>query len=354
MRGSRTARDDVIGAIEVRHRGGSPRDPSGGWGPASPNRPAGPTLTLMADPVALTIGNFDGVHRGHVALLHAARERLGPGGRVVVVTFDPHPAVVLRPRSAPARLGTTDQRRRWLLAAGADEVEVLPATPELLERSADRFLGDLVSRLNPTLVVEGPDFRFGRARAGTVETLRDAGARGGFEVLILDPVTVALADQTVVAVSSSMIRWLVEHGRVEDAGTGLGRAYELEATVVRGDQRGRRIGFPTINLRHGDLLLPRDGVYAGRAQRPDGRMYQAAISVGTKPTFGRSERVAEAYLIEYDGPVDDYDWTVRLRVEHWLRDQLTYPSLPPLLEQLDRDVERTRALVPLETACARS
>ncbi|MCA9296639.1 MAG: riboflavin biosynthesis protein RibF [Phycisphaerales bacterium] len=299
----------------------------------------------MQGGTAITIGNFDGVHRAHAELVRTARQAVGPTGRVVVMTFEPHPIAILRPDMAPERLSTTAERRRRLEAAGADAVIQVTTTRELLSMTAEAFLEDVLMRHAPDVVVEGPDFHFGRGRSGTVETLRAFGADHGFETIVLEPVEVALSDQTIVTVSSSMVRWLLKYGRVGDAAVLLDGPFTLVGTVVKGDQRGRTIGFPTANLDPAGVMLPADGIYAGFAERSDGRRYPAAISVVTKPTFGQSPRTCEAHLLSYDGPLDEYGWTIRLEFHRWLRAQVTYGDVEALVAQLHRDVRRTGALM---------
>lgn len=290
---------------------------------------------------ALTIGHFDGVHLGHRALVRAAREAAGPQGKVIVLAFDPHPLSVLRPADAPVRLSRFERRREWLLEAGADEVERLSPTRELLAQTSESFLAGLVGRHRPAAIVEGPDFHFGRDRSGSVQTIRDLAATHGYRAIVVDQVERALADHTIVPVRSSLVRWLVAAGRVRDAALLLGRPYELQGPVVGGEGRGGRdLGVPTANLDHDDLLLPADGIYAGRARAPDGTVYAAAISVGTKPTFGRHPRLCEAHLIGYGGVPGHYGWTLTLEFHEWLRDQIRYTGPGPLIEQLQRDIER--------------
>jgi riboflavin kinase/FMN adenylyltransferase len=297
----------------------------------------------MSRPRAVTIGHFDGVHRGHAALIEAARRAVGPQGRVVVLAFHPHPLVVLRPSAAPPRLSTFPQRREWLLRCGADEVIVLEPTPELLGRTPAEFLQWLRTEHDPAVVVEGPDFRFGRERSGDIATLEAHGRSQGYRTIVIDRVTSVLADQEVVTVSSTLVRWLVARGRVRDARLLLGRSYELEGRVVPGDRRGgRQLGFPTANLDCGEQLLPADGIYLGTAVLPEGLEHAAAISVGTKPTFGPGgARVCEAHLPGCDAP-QEHGWEVRLRFHDWLRDQITYPAVAPLIEQMRRDVASVR------------
>ncbi|HMN95692.1 MAG TPA: riboflavin biosynthesis protein RibF [Phycisphaerales bacterium] len=302
---------------------------------------------IGSPPVAITIGNFDGVHLGHAALVAAARGILdGPGrrGRVVALTFDPHPAAILRPADAPARLTLPADRAAFLRAAGADDVRLLTPDRELLGLSPEAFVEAIVREHRPSALVEGPDFRFGRERAGTVETLRRLGARHGFETVVVEPVEVALGDGGWVVASSSIIRWLISQGRVEDARRCLGRPYELVGEVIPGEQRGRTIGYPTANLDHGDLLLPGDGVYAGVATLPDGATRPAAVSVGTKPTFGAVDRLCEVHLVDCDLPVGDYGWTLRVTFERRLREQMAFATLESLLRQMDRDVAEVRRL----------
>lgn len=311
----------------------------------------------MSKSTAITIGNFDGVHRGHVELVRKSRESVGAAGRVVVMCFDPSPLTILRPGSEPPRLSTFEQRCRWLIQAGADAVEKLVPNPELLGRSADEFIKHLVERFSPAAIVEGPDFHFGRGRQGTIQTLRAAGEQLGFEIIEIKPLEAILADHAIVRISSTMTRWLVQRGRVRDAARMLGRPYELESTVVQGDQRGRTIGIPTVNLAHNGQLLPADGIYAGRAsivRDGDGETYPAAISVGTKPTFGGRQTTCEAHLIGYDGPLDDYGWTIRLEFHEWLRDQVAYAGVDALVDQIHRDIAATIEITAADRASSRT
>lgn len=297
----------------------------------------------MPPATAITIGNFDGVHLGHAALLQAARNAAGENGRVVALCLHPHPATILRPGKAPPRLSTFEQRQRWLGQAGADEVVEIRPTRDFLSQSPEDFIAAIARQFQPKFIIEGPDFRFGRSRAGSIDTLQQFEPAFQYQTRIVQPVEAALVDQSVVVVSSSMIRWLVSMGRVEDAARLLGRPYELVGTVVRGEQRGRSIGTPTANLDAGDLLLPADGIYRGTALR-DSREYPAAISVGTKPTFGNHHpRLCEAHLLDFHGGADDYNWPITIRFTHWLRDQLAFSSVDLLIDQLQRDVEQVRA-----------
>ncbi len=298
----------------------------------------------MAPATAITIGNFDGVHVGHVQLIRTARAAVGDDGRVIVLSFDPHPISVLAPEKAPERLSTCEQRIQLLVDAGADEVACLNPTREFLNQVPEEFLSSFVDSYQPQVIVEGPDFHFGLGRSGNVQTLRDLESLHGYRAIIIDPVDIALSDHTLVRASSSMIRWLIHQGRVRDAALLLNRPYEFTGQVTVGDQRGRTLGVPTANLAPNGLLLPADGIYAGLAWKPDGTTYPAAISIGNKPTFGGSNRVCEAHLLGYDGDHDDYGWDLRLQFEHWLRDQLAYPDVRSLVSQLQLDIQRVQAL----------
>ncbi len=310
----------------------------------------------IAQNTAITIGNFDGAHVGHAALVRAARafaDQASGSGRVIVLCFDPNPLTVLRPGATPPpRLTSFAQRSRLLKTIGADEVIALRPTPEFLGQSPEAFIASCVKQWSVGAFVEGPDFRFGRDRAGSIDTLHELEKSFGHRTIVVDPVDVELRDLSVVRASSSMTRWLIAHGRMCDAAAVLGHAYELEAAIVQGDQRGRTIGFPTANLATIDQLLPADGIYAGWAERDDGRTWAAGISVGTKPTFGDRPRTCEAYLIDYDGPVNDYGWNIRLRFTHWIRDQLTYSNVDALIAQLHNDVAQVRVLAARSEASA--
>ncbi len=319
----------------------------------------------------VTIGNFDGVHAGHAALVRAARDeadriggpRVEPGAErpsVVAMVFDPHPAALLAPARVPSRLSRFEQRRACLEWLGVDRVVRLEPTRTLLDQSPREFLAWAVREHGASAFVEGEDFRFGKGRAGDVRAMRTIGEELGFAVRVVPPVERELTDQVVVRVSSTLVRWLVEQGRMTDVARLLDRAYEIVGTVERGDRRGRTIGFPTLNIAT-DQMLPGDGVYAGRAALPDGRACVAAISVGTKPHFqanerasgsgGEPARVLEAHLLDVprDGErisgLAEYGWAVRLQIGTWLREQWRFASLEALVAQLVMDCERSREVV---------
>lgn len=312
----------------------------------------------MATPSVLSIGTFDGVHLGHRAILtqarHLARANGAPPARVVILAFDPHPASTLRPGTEPPRLTTRAEKVRRLRDAGADEVVILEPTRELLGQSAEQFIERVAATHAPIAVIEGPDFRFGKGRKGDMALLRQLGARHGFEVRVQEPVEVTLSNGFAAPVSSSLVRWLVAHGRMLDAALCLGEPYMLTAPVVTGEQRGRTIGVPTVNLDSaplGDQVAPAEGVYAGTVELHPPREHEhdalepgprhtAALSIGTKPAFGERPVTIEAHLLDFAG--DLYGRTVSVRFARWLRGQAWFPSVESLQNQLHRDIATTR------------
>jgi riboflavin kinase/FMN adenylyltransferase len=292
----------------------------------------------------LSIGNFDGVHEGHQALLARAREVAvsdGSRGLVTAVTFDPLPRTVVAPGSGPPLIESIRERVRSLRAAGADHVEVLAVDRAFLEASPVAFLTDLVARVSGKErvggFVEGADFCFGKARAGSLDTLRTFGLAEGMVVESIETKRVALASGETVEARSSTVRSLLEEGRVEDAACVLGRVPILEGRVVRGEARGRELGFPTANLDVEDRLLPREGVYAGVALLPNGERWATALSIGTKPTFKETPLVAEAHLIGWNGPIGEYDWVMNVELTCWLRAQERFDSIEALKAKIEED-----------------
>ena len=300
---------------------------------------------------ALTLGNFDGVHCGHAAILEAARARVGGGGQVVAVTFEPAPTEVLRPGTQPPRLMTAAARVTALRAAGADRVEVLAPDAAMLAQSPEAFIGGLVEAYRPGHILEGPDFRFGRGRAGDNAVLARLGQRLGFEAVEVPRRFGRLAGGWEAPISSSLCRWLVGRGRVAEAADCLGRPHRLTATIVRGEQRGRTLGIPTANLDPAALaamMIPRDGVYAASATvEGDAALRRpAAVSIGTKPTFGHPTLTVEAHLIDAADLGADalYGAVVHLDFRRFLRDQFRYAGVEALVAQLQRDIAASRTL----------
>ena len=285
---------------------------------------------------ALSVGNFDGLHRGHREILRTLKSL---GGSVAVVTFEPHPLTVLRPDLAPPRLTPPGLKHALLAEAGVDELVILPPTPEVLGLSAEAFWEVLRDGAKPRHLVEGETFTFGSGRGGTVERLREWSAGTGIALHVAAAVEVTLPNLHVVKVSSSLVRWLVARGRLRDAAVCLGRPYALEGRVVEGFQRGRTIGMPTANLDCGGQLIPADGVYAGRCA-VDGTPYPVAMSIGTNPTFGDPSRQVEAHLIDYSG--DLYGRTVRVDLADWLREMVKFDGVEALQAQMARDVGRAK------------
>jgi riboflavin kinase / FMN adenylyltransferase len=296
----------------------------------------------------ITVGNFDGVHVGHQALLARARVLAGSGGQVVAVTFHPHPVMLLKPELAPPAVQTLQERRECLLKCGANDVHVINTTKELLTMSPEQFMAWLREQIAFECIVEGPDFHFGKDRAGDINTLRAIGLKNNFTVDQVEPVEVALSDASSAVASSSLLRWLLQHGRVNDVASVMGRAYQLSGVVQKGDQRGRTLGWPTANMATAGQLLPSDGVYAGIATLPTGARKRAAISIGTKPTFGAHTRTVEAFLLDHKAPLDDYGWTLTLEFTRWLRAQERFDGVDALLEQMARDTQRTRQEIAQE------
>lgn len=294
---------------------------------------------------AVTIGAYDGVHVGHRALLRDLCDRAEPAGlSVVVVTFDRHPAYVVRPESAPRQLTSLEQKLELLADCGVDRTVVVPFDEERANETAEDFVKEvLVDRLTARLVVVGQDFHFGHGRKGNVALLRELGARWGFEV-----VGVGLTDDGTEPVSSTRIRALLAAGDVEEAARLLGRPHEVRGPVVRGDGRGGpELGFPTANLEIPvDIALPADGVYAGHFRRADGSVHPAAINVGRRPTFyepGTAPVLVEAYLLHFDD--DLYGEASRVCFAHRLRDEQRFDSVEDLIAQMHRDVAEAERML---------
>jgi len=238
-----------------------------------------------------------------------------------------------------------EKRLQRLREAGMDQVEVIAPDPAFLDQAPEAFVRRMVEDFAPRAWVEGPDFRFGRGRAGDIERLRALGTREGFQVETVETADVPLADHVRVPVSSSLVRWLLAQGRVGEAAVALGQGFELTAPVVTGQRRGRTLGFPTVNLDEASLegfAVPAEGVYAGLARLPAGKTWPAAISVGRHATFGAGACRVEAHLPGFEG--DLYGQRIDLSPRRYLRDQGRFPGPAALAEQLARDVARTRWL----------
>ena len=296
-------------------------------------------------PLAVAVGNFDGVHIGHQALLREVRSRAERhAARAAILTFTPHPARLFAPAKAPPLIMPLARRLELCAEAGIDLAIVEPFTREFAATPADAFVRDVLGRdLGARDVVVGYDFSFGRGRAGDAGMLAKLGASLGIDVAVIQPV--AIGDTNC---SSTRIRELVAAGDTIGAARLLGRPFELEGPVVRGAGRGRGLGFPTANIAAEGELRPALGIYAARARVLDGELagqvHAAALSVGRNPTFSSAADVSvEVYLLDFEG--DLYDRRLRVELGERLRDELKFDSVAALVAQIDRDVARVRQLV---------
>jgi riboflavin kinase/FMN adenylyltransferase len=287
---------------------------------------------------AITIGNFDGVHLGHLALLSQARAQAQPlSGPVVAVSFDPHPMQLLRPEQFQPVLTTPPDRAALLQANGADHVVLLQTTRDLLELSAEQFFREVIEeRFRARALVEGPDFGFGKNREGNVATLDRFCRPAGIALTIVPPV---MLDGQVV--SSSRVRHALTAGNVGLARAYLGRPYRLHGIVGTGQRRGRTLGFPTANLEQIETLVPGDGVYAVRVEHRS-RIWPGAANVGPNPTFGENARKVEVHLIDFQGELVGQQLAVDF-VER-LRDTRPFSGVEALVGQLRADVEHARRI----------
>lgn len=297
------------------------------------------------------IGNFDGIHRGQRALLDlmVARAR-DLGVPAVVITFDPHPVAVLRPEQAPLPLTTLEQREKLLDEAGVDVVLVIRFTPEFARTPARNFARDFLhGKLALQEVYVGASFQFGHRREGDLPLLRELGASFGFAAFGVDEVV--LGGERV---SSTRIRHALLEGRVEEAREMLDRPYTITGIVVRGDRMGQRLGWPTINLKPENRLIPADGVYVSRCFFPSyPASFDAVTNIGTRPTvYENYQRVVESHILEFKADV--YGERVELSFWKRLREERIFPTMMDLATQIGRDVEaareyalRQRALAPL-------
>jgi riboflavin kinase/FMN adenylyltransferase len=284
----------------------------------------------LAHPV-LALGNFDGLHRGHLKIIERVRRGAAEhGGTPMAMTFDPHPPRVLRPDKAPKLLMTKSQRLESLHSAGISCVAVVRFTRELSEWDPEMFIRTvLVDWLRVSEVWVGANFLFGHGRSGNFTVLRTLGQHYGFRADKIDPVR-----YKDFVVSSTRIRRLVSEGRVDEAGALLGHPYFIDGTVVEGRRRGREIGFPTANLRTANELIPPHGVYA-TTTTIDGVVHAGITNVGVRPTFGEGELTVETHLLRFSG--DLYGRSVRLGFVQRMRDERQFPDVDALREQIEAD-----------------
>jgi len=292
---------------------------------------------------AVSVGAYDGIHLGHRTVLStlsglAADRGLAPG----VITFDQHPAAVLRPENAPLLLTDQAQRIELFDDIGIEYLYLLQFNTQRAATSDRDFVADvLVGRMNAKLIVVGSNFHFGKARSGSVDSLREFGDEMGFEVIGLD---LFAEDDALEPVSSTAIRRALAGGNIESANAMLGRAFEVRGEVVQGDQRGRTIGFPTANIKfRPDQAWPAQGVYAAWATLPDGRHLPAAVNIGLRPTFHEHAKqpLLEAHLIDFDG--DLYGQVLKIQFVHFLRSERRFDGIDEISEQLKKDIENARA-----------
>lgn len=303
----------------------------------------------LSRPTALTIGNFDGIHRGHQTLLRELQQIAAQGGMAsAILTFDPHPLAVLRP-DQPLHLLTTPLERLHLAARWGIDLGILhPFTRAVAAQEPAEFIGHLMQVLKMRALVVGPDFALGRNRSGNLDVLTELGKQLGYTIHVIEPV--AWEDQPV---RSSAIRSLLTQGDVAAAANLLGRPYHATGLVVHGDQRGRQIGIPTANLQiASDKLWPADGVYATRTtvhDRPGVNLFNSATNLGMRPTVGGTEHRFETHLLDFPeaGASDDlYGQTVTVEFIARLRGEQKFNGFAELVAQIHADIAQARALLP--------
>jgi riboflavin kinase / FMN adenylyltransferase len=300
----------------------------------------------------VTIGMYDGVHRGHQALIGAAVARARAMRRpALLLTFDPHPAEVIRPGSHPAILTAMDRKAELVAELGVDAMCVLPFTQDFMRLPPETFTHTvLVEHLHAAQVVVGENFTYGHKAAGDVHTLAAEGRRFGFAVEGI-PLAEDTSDDGRITISSTYIRACVAAGDMESAARALGRPHRVDGVVVRGDRRGRALGYPTANVETPPFTaIPADGIYAGHLvlrapSGTSGARNPAAISVGTNPTFQGTRRTVEAFVLDFEG--DLYGEHVGVEFAHRLRPMAAFTGVEDLVEAMDKDVEQTRVLLGL-------
>ena len=298
----------------------------------------------MSQPAVVTLGTFDGVHRGHHAVLAEVTRRARAGKLAsVLVTFDPHPLAVVSPAAAPKLLTLPAEKAALVKAQGIDRFVLMPFTPAVAQLDAEAFVSRLCDEYGMRELVMGYDHGFGRGRAGDVELVERLAREQGFRMAVVDAVR-----DNGQPISSTLIRTAIAHGDLDAAARWLGRRYSIRGTVVRGAGRGRTIGIPTINLAPPDSrkLLPPDGVYAvtvtvGKRKTENGKRYGGMMNQGPRPTFGDQARTLEVHLFDFDGEV--YGETVEVEWVRRLRDVQAFPSRETLVAQLERDRQAARA-----------
>ncbi len=305
-----------------------------------------PPVALAAVPASLrggvvAIGNFDGVHRGHAALLAATRaEAARLAVPAVALTFEPHPRTVFRPDSPVFRLTPVTAKGRILKALGFDGMAIAPFSADFASKPAEAFIADvLVAQLGVRGVVVGYDFHFGKARAGTPAMLVEAGAAGGFDVTTITEI----CDHGGKAFSSSAIRENLAAGDIAAANASLGYRWFVTGVVVKGDQRGRDLGYPTANMRMGDDFALRHGIYAVRVHRPGGVILDGVASFGRRPTFDNGAPLLETFVFDFAG--DLYGEELAIEFIGWVRPELKFGGIDELIAAMDADSLKARAML---------
>ncbi len=289
--------------------------------------------------VVLTLGNFDGIHLGHQKILKTLSERAQKTGLPsVVYTFEPHPRKVVSPGESPPLIITQEEKIALIESFGIDYLLLARFTKEFAATHARKFVEDvLAKKLRVREVWVGHDYFFGRGREGSVEYLKEMAERLGFGVGVIPAFT-----KEGVVVSSSLIRRLVKEGDVKRAGIFLGRPLSLTGTVIKGDDRGRELGFPTANIEVREELLPKEGVYAGFVTI-EGRRYPAVVNIGRAPTFGREKTLMETHILDFSGII--YGKDIRVSLLERIRDEHRFSTPEELTEQIKKDIAVTRRLL---------
>lgn len=293
-------------------------------------------------PHVVTIGNFDGVHRGHQYLIHRViDEARARGQRSLIITFEPHPTAVLRPDLPFQRLTMPERKLQLLRATGIDEIVVIPFDREFALLEPNEFLSLLAKHIRPVAVFVGSGFKFGRGRAGDGETIDAFGREHGFETTVIPRI-----QDGDVTISSSSVREALAHGNIARANASLGRRFRLSGTVEHGAARGRALGFPTANLLlPSDVLVPADGIYAGYAHVSDRELgpRAAMIYIGSRPTFDNGERQVEVNILDFQG--DLYTLDLEIEFVAWVRGDQTFDSAEALAAQMHDDESTSRAIL---------
>jgi len=303
------------------------------------------TLETTLERPVITIGNFDGVHRGHLALFEKVKERAHAlHGQSALMTFEPHPIRLMKPEKPIPLITPIRQKLELIGKAGIEYIFCVPFTREFAAITAKDFVLDiLVGKIGVKEVVVGYDYTFGHQRKGNVEFLQEMGDRWGFRLHIIGPIHM---DEALV--SSTTIRGLVQDGRLSEARVLLGRDYQISGTVVRGQNRGGRLlGIPTANLNLIDELIPKRGIYAVTVN-VDGKICNGVTNIGYNPTFGDSALTVETHLLDFSE--DLLGKTIKVNFIQRLRDEVSFDSIQDLSDQIKRDIQQARALLEVHEA----